>query len=222
MSEIAPMSIVAAPARLHQTPVNNQSFGGQRHSLATIPAFPTVFVHKTGNKQTRNLESPSENSSQPPKQGYKERSPPQQQQQRPDLSRLMQLQAAGGVQLQPGGLPGLPPGFPGGGLPGLHPGIGGIPTSAASLLAGLPPASSAASALMAAHMGVRLPSGLAAHHDLLKKEEEERERDRERERERDRERERANSSKPPGAMATPGPLSDERNVSWLSAISLSE
>ena len=123
----------------------------------------------------------------------------QQQQQRPDLSRLMQLQAAGGV---PGGLPGLPPGFPGSALPGLpgHPaGLGGIPTSAASLLAGLPPSSSAASALMAAHMGVRMPAppGLPNHQDLLKKEEEERER--------------ANSSKPP--IATPGPPSDERNVS---------
>ena len=120
----------------------------------------------------------------------------QQQQQRPDLSRLMQLQAAGGV---PGGLPGLPPGFPGSALPGMHPGLGGIPTSAASLLAGLPPSSSAASALMAAHMGVRMPAppGLPNPQDLLKKEEEERER--------------ANSSKP--RTATPGPLSDERNVS---------
>ena len=103
---------------------------------------------------------------------------------------------AGGV---PGGLPGLPPGFPGSALPGMHPGLGGIPTSAASLLAGLPPSSSAASALMAAHMGVRMPAppGLPNPQDLLKKEEEERER--------------ANSSKP--RIATPGPLSDERNVS---------
>merc|ERR1719193_405146 len=122
-----------------------------------------------------------------------------QQQQRPDLSRLMQLQAAGGV---PGGLPGLPPGFPGSALPGMHPGLGGIPTSAASLLAGLPPSSSAASALMAAHMGVRMPAppGLPNPQDLLKKEEEERER--------------ANSSKP--RTATPGPLSDERNRQSLS------
>ena len=103
----------------------------------------------------------------------------------------MQLQAAGGV---PGGLPGLPPGFPGSALPGMHPGLGGIPTSAASLLAGLPPSSSAASALMAAHMGVRMPTppGLPNPQDLLKKEEEER-------------------SKP--RTTTPGPLSDERNVS---------
>merc|ERR1719480_701133 len=57
------------------------------------------------------------------------------QQQRPDLSRLMQLQAAGGAA----GLPGLPPGFPSGLPPGL-----GLPTSTASLLAGLPPSSSSA------------------------------------------------------------------------------
>jgi groucho len=121
------------------------------------------------------------------------------QQQRPDLSRLMQLQAAGGVP----GLPGLPHGFPGNGIPGFSQGLGGIPTSAASLLAGLPTTSSAsASALMAAHMGIRLPGhhSLPTPHDFLKKEEEERERQ--------------NSSKP--HIATPGPMSDERNRQSLS------
>ena len=124
----------------------------------------------------------------------------------------MQLQAAGGV---PGGLPSLPPGFPGAGLPGLPPGLGGHPTSAASLLAGLPQVSqaSAASALMAAHMGARMPvhPGLPSHHELLKREEEERELQ-------ERERERQNSSKP--TSATPGPMSDERNVSLSSQHSL--
>ena len=67
-----------------------------------------------------------------------------QQQQRPDLSRLMQLQAAGAGL--PTSMAGLPPGLLGGasahGIPGLpH----GIPiSSAASLLSGLPPTTSAA------------------------------------------------------------------------------
>ena len=98
-------------------------------------------------------------------------------------------------------MPGLPPGFPG--SPLQHPGLPGFPpSSAASLLAGLPPSSSAA--LMAAHMRMPQP-GLAAHQELLRKEEEERERH--------------STSKP---SATPGPMSDERNVSLLSAISLSQ
>ena len=113
------------------------------------------------------------------------------------------------------GLPGLPPGFPGSAMPGLHPGLGGlgqgVPSSAASLLAGLPPSSSAASALMAAHMaqGARMPvpPGLPTAADLMKKEEEERERQ---------------SSSKPSSHATPGPLSDERNVSNSQLSSLSE
>ncbi len=51
------------------------------------------------------------------------------QQQRPDIARLMQLQAS---QLPPAGPPGLPPGLLSG-----HPGAPGLPTSLA-LLAGLP------------------------------------------------------------------------------------
>ena len=88
-----------------------------------------------------------------------------QQQQRPDLSRLLQMQAGAGAG-------GLPPGFPGpqalSGLPGLSglpPGLQGLPVSqsqavsAASLLAGMPPTSSAAAL---AHMmaGARLPGPL--------------------------------------------------------------
>jgi groucho len=88
------------------------------------------------------------------------------QQQRPDLSRLMQLQAAGGAA----GLPGLPPGFPSG-LQGLPPGLGGLPTSTASLLAGLPPSSS--SAAFAAHMmGARLPGPLPTPQEMFEKEKE--------------------------------------------------
>jgi len=90
------------------------------------------------------------------------------QQQRPDLSRLMQLQAAGGGGLPPGlGGGGLPPGL---GLPGGLP--PGIPASSASLLASLqvPPASSAS--FMAAHMASRLPAPLNPHDFLRGKEEE--------------------------------------------------
>jgi len=87
------------------------------------------------------------------------------QQQRPDLSRLMQLQAAGGAA----GLAGLPPGFPSG-LQGLPPGLG-LPTSTASLLAGLPPSSS--SAAFAAHMmGARLPGPLPTPQEMFEKEKE--------------------------------------------------
>jgi len=77
------------------------------------------------------------------------------QQQRPDLSRLLQMQASAG---------GLPPGFPGSaaaaGLPGLPPGLG-YPTNssgaASSLLAGMPPTTSTA-ALMHMMAGARLPA----------------------------------------------------------------
>lgn len=93
---------------------------------------------------------------------------------RPDLSRLMQLQAAGAGL--PTSIPGLPPGLMGGsaaaiaaaaaaaghhGHPGLghHHGLGphGLPvSSAASLLSGLPPTSAAAVAAAAqAHMHER-------------------------------------------------------------------
>ena len=84
-----------------------------------------------------------------------------QQQQRPDLSRLLQMQA--------GGAGGLPPGFPGSGLPGLGglpPGLAGLPASSgaggvSSLLAGMPPTSSAAAlAHMMAGAGARLPGPL--------------------------------------------------------------
>ena len=89
-----------------------------------------------------------------------------QQQQRPDLSRLMQLQAAGAGL--PTSMAGLPPGLlggaaaaaaaaasgghPGGAHPGLPQGFphGLPPTSAASLLSGLPPTSMAAAAAAAA------------------------------------------------------------------------
>lgn len=119
------------------------------------------------------------------------------QQQRPDLSRLMQLQAAGGA---PGLGAGLPPGFP---ASSLHPGLtGGIPTSsAASLLAGLPPgipvSSAAAFAAAAQQMGARLPvppglPGPPSTHDLYRKEEEHK------------------------ASAALGPMSDERNRTSLS------
>ena len=78
-----------------------------------------------------------------------------QQQQRPDLSRLMALQAAGGA----GGLPGLPPGFPS--PASLPPGLAGLPTSTASLLAGVTQSS------MAHMMGAgRLPGPLHPHPDL--------------------------------------------------------
>jgi len=120
------------------------------------------------------------------------------QQQRPDLSRLMQLQAAGGAA----GLGGLPPGFPGAGLP---PGLSGLQTSsAASLLAGLPsgiPTSSAAAFAAAAHqMGARLPApgipGMPgvhqSHHDFFKKDEEHK------------------------MNTQPGPMSDERHRTSLS------
>jgi len=90
-----------------------------------------------------------------------------QQQQRPDLSRLMQLQAAGGGA----GLPGLPPGFPSG-LQGLPPGLGLPTSSAASLLAGMPPASSSSAAFAAHMMGARLPGPLPTPHDLYEKEKE--------------------------------------------------
>jgi len=89
------------------------------------------------------------------------------QQQRPDLSRLMQLQAAGGAA----GLPGLPPGFPSG-LQGLPPGLGLPTSSAASLLAGMPPASSSSAAFAAHMMGARLPGPLPTPHDLYEKEKE--------------------------------------------------
>jgi len=89
------------------------------------------------------------------------------QQQRPDLSRLMQLQAAGGGA----GLPGLPPGFPSG-LQGLPPGLGLPTSSAASLLAGMPPASSSSAAFAAHMMGARLPGPLPTPHDLYEKEKE--------------------------------------------------
>merc|ERR1719450_602079 len=73
------------------------------------------------------------------------------QQQRPDLSRLLQMQASAG---------GLPPGFPSAasGLPGLPPGLGYPATSGAatSLLAGMPPTSSTA-ALVHMMAGARLP-----------------------------------------------------------------
>ena len=92
-----------------------------------------------------------------------------QQQQRPDLSRLMQLQAAGaGLPHNSGALvPGLPPGLFQGGPPGgqaLPGGIHGLPPSL--LAAGLPPTSVAALAAAAAHYGggIRPPLGSLDHH----------------------------------------------------------
>ena len=84
------------------------------------------------------------------------------------------LQAAGG----PGGMPGAPPGLPGGGLPGmpgLPPGMPGLPpASAAGLLSlaghpglpGLPPSSLAQ---MMGHRDMKdEKSGLAAMEERLK------------------------------------------------------
>ena len=92
-----------------------------------------------------------------------------QQQQRPDLSRLMQLQAAGaGLPPNAGALmAGIPPGLFQNGPPGsqaLPGGNFGIPPSL--LAAGIPPTSVAALAAAAAHYGggIRPPLGSIDHH----------------------------------------------------------
>ena len=91
-----------------------------------------------------------------------------QQQQRPDLSRLMQLQAAGaGLPPNAGALvAGIPHAlFQGGPHGGAVP--GGIPGLPPSLLAaGIPPTSVAALAAAAAHYsgGIRPPLGSIDHH----------------------------------------------------------
>ena len=106
------------------------------------------------------------------------------------MSRLLQLQAAGGA----GG--GLPPGFPGS-LQGLPPGLGlpSVTSGAASLLAGIPPSSASPAALAHMMAGARLPGPLPPTPELYP----------------DKEKELAKLS------AMPGPLScqsEDRNVSF--------
>ena len=99
---------------------------------------------------------------------------------------------------------GLPPGFPGSvggaaGLPGLPP---GLPVSSASLLAGMPPSSSAALVQMMA--GARLPGPLPHPADLYSAAA-------------DKEKELAKLN-----AALPGPMSghsDDRNVSYTAVMS---
>ena len=107
-----------------------------------------------------------------------------QQQQRPDLTRLLQLQAGAA----PGGLQ-LPPGFPGLGPPTS--GAAPPPPLGPGLLAGLPPSSSAA-ALVHMMAGARLP-GPPHPADLYT----------------DKEKELAKLGAPPGPMSG---QSDDRNV----------
>ena len=108
-----------------------------------------------------------------------------QQQQRPDLTRLLQLQAGAA----PGGLQ-LPPGFPGLGPPTS--GAAPPPPLGPGLLAGLPPSSSAA-ALVHMMAGARLP-GPPHPADLYA----------------DKEKELAKLGAAPGPMSG---QSDDRNVS---------
>ena len=108
-----------------------------------------------------------------------------QQQQRPDLTRLLQLQAGAA----PGGLQ-LPPGFPGLGPPPS--GAAPPPPLGPGLLAGLPPSSSAA-ALVHMMAGARLP-GPPHPADLYA----------------DKEKELAKLGAAPGPMSG---QSDDRNVS---------
>ena len=105
------------------------------------------------------------------------------------MSRLLQLQAAGGgAGGGGGGGGGLPPGFPG--LPGLP----SVTSGAAGLLAGLPPSSASPAALAHMMAGARLPPPTP---DLYA----------------EKEKELARLSALPGPLSALSSQSEERNVS---------